>query len=86
MKPECPACGLSFEQAPGDTWGFWVVLDRIFVAIPIVLIYLGLAPSSWPARLLVGAVLVAALVLTMPHRQGVAVALDYLARRRQGEA
>jgi uncharacterized protein (DUF983 family) len=86
LKQACPNCQLSFEKSPGDTWGFWVILDRIFIFVPIVVLYFGFAPADLGARLVVFCVLVIALVGTMPHRQGVAVALDYLARTKQGEA
>jgi uncharacterized protein (DUF983 family) len=82
----CASCGLRFEERAGDTWGFWVVLDRLFVAIPLVILLLGFATASLRLRLLLIAALLAPLLLTMPHRQGIAIAIDYLIRRRQGLA
>ena len=78
---ECASCGLPFEEHAGDTWAFWVVLDRLFVAIPLVILLLGFATASLEVRLVLIAVLLVPLILTMPHRQGVAIALDYLFRR-----
>ena len=79
----CASCGLPFEEHAGDTWAFWVVLDRLFVAIPLLILLLGFATASLRVRLVLIAMLLVPLVLTMPHRQGVAIALDYLFRRRQ---
>jgi uncharacterized protein (DUF983 family) len=83
VRDRCTRCSFVFEERSGDTWGFWVLLDRLFLAIPIVLIMLGFATSSLRLRLLLIGLLLIPLIATMPHRQGVAIALDYLFRRRQ---
>jgi uncharacterized protein (DUF983 family) len=83
VRDRCASCGFVFEEKSGDTWGFWVLLDRLFLVIPIVLIMLGFATSSLRLRLLLIGLLLIPLIATMPHRQGVAIALDYLFRRRQ---
>jgi uncharacterized protein (DUF983 family) len=85
VRDRCDRCGFVFEERSGDTWGFWVVLDRLFLVIPVVLIMLGFATSSLRLRLLLIGLLLIPLIATMPHRQGVAIALDYLFRRRQRE-
>jgi uncharacterized protein (DUF983 family) len=85
MRKQCTSCGFVFEERSGDTWGFWVLLDRVFLVIPVVLILLGFATSSLRLRLLLIGLLLIPLIATMPHRQGVAIALDYLFRRRQRE-
>ena len=83
VRPRCMNCGFVFEERSGDTWGFWVMLDRVFVAIPLVILMLGFATSSLRLRLFLIGLLLIPLLGTMPHRQGVAIALDYLFRRRQ---
>lgn len=85
LRACCGSCALRFERDPGDTWGFWVLFDRIFVLVPIVVLYFGFAPSARWAQVLFFILLIGALVATMPHRQGIAVALDYLARTKQGQ-
>jgi uncharacterized protein (DUF983 family) len=84
MHPGCSACGLQYEENPGDLWGFWVVGDRIFLFGAIVALYFGFAPESWLLRGAFLSVLVVALVATMPHRQGAFLALDYLSRTHWG--
>jgi uncharacterized protein (DUF983 family) len=83
VRDRCESCGFLFEERSGDTWGFWVVLDRLFLVIPVVIIMLGFATSSLRLRLLLIGLLLVPLIATMPHRQGVAIAFDYLFRRRQ---
>jgi hypothetical protein len=58
----------------------------LFVAIPLILLLLGFATASLRLRLILIGLLLVPLLLTMPHRQGVAIALDYLFRRRQRDA
>ena len=85
VRDRCENCGYVFEERSGDTWGFWVLLDRLFLAIPLVILLLGFATSSLRLRLILIGLLLIPLIATMPHRQGVAIALDYLFRRRQRE-
>jgi uncharacterized protein (DUF983 family) len=86
VRDRCEVCGLEFEERAGDTWGFWVLLDRVFVAIPLVVLLFGFATASLRLRLALIAVLLVPLIATMPHRQGIAIALDYLLRRGPGAA
>ena len=56
-------------------------MDRIPIAIGLVLIvFFGLRTPTWPRALLFFAALAVPLVATMPQRQGIAVALNYLSR------
>lgn len=85
METECSVCRLRFERRPGDTWAFWLIGDRVFIAALLVVVVLGFR-SITTAHVL-GLFLAAAvpLVWTMPHRLGVCVALDYLSRVYSGQ-
>ena len=37
MHERCPSCDLTFEATSGDTWGFWVMMDRLFLLAAMVL-------------------------------------------------
>ena len=81
VRSHCPQCGLVYERSAGDTWAFWIIADRIPVAVAIAAVYLGVGPRSWiEGGVLIGAV-VAALIATIPQRIGFVIALDYLSRR-----
>ena len=54
--------------------------DRLFVVIPVVLVYLGIRPPTLAWRIAVLAAIIVPLVVTMPHRMGVCVGLDFLTR------
>jgi uncharacterized protein (DUF983 family) len=80
----CRHCGERIAPRPGDTWGFWVLGDRLFVVVPVVLLYLGIRPPTLAWRIVVLATIIVPLILTMPHRMGVCVGLDYLTRGKAG--
>ncbi len=82
LRECCSVCGLAIQPRPGDTWGFWIIGDRIFVAVPMIALYLGFTPVEWFPRLFFLGVVVALFFFTMPMRLGICVGLDYLARRR----
>jgi uncharacterized protein (DUF983 family) len=81
VRPRCSQCGLVYERSAGDTWAFWIITDRIPIAIAIAAVYFGVGPRSWVQGALVIAAVAAALIATIPQRIGLVVALDYLARR-----
>jgi len=81
MRERCPVCGLAYEQHAGDTWGFWIIGDRIPVAIAIAAVYFGLRPHTWLQAALFLGLVARPLVATIPQRMGLVVALHYLTRR-----
>ena len=81
IRDQCPACGLVYQRDPGDTWAFWVIGDRIPVAIMIAVVYFGLGPRTWIQGALVLGLSTLSLVATIPQRLGFVVALNYLSRR-----
>ncbi len=80
MYDRCAQCQLVFLRNSGDTWLFWIIGDRIPIAVGIAVIYFGFRVTGWASGLAFFLALVVPLVWTMPHRQGVAVALNYLSR------
>jgi uncharacterized protein (DUF983 family) len=81
LHDRCSVCGLRYLQNQGDTWLYVVVMDRIPIAIGLILIYFfGLHTPTWPQALLFFAAMAVPLVATTPQRQGIALALSYLSR------
>lgn len=81
LHDRCNVCGLRYLRNQGDTWLYIVVMDRIPIAIGLILIYFfGLHTPTWPQALLFFAALAIPLLATTPQRQGIAVALNYLSR------
>jgi uncharacterized protein (DUF983 family) len=76
----CSACDLLFQRNYGDTWIFVILMDRIPILAGIIAVYFGYKSTSpWMATAFFAA-LALPLLLTMRERQGIALALDYLAR------
>ncbi len=80
FHPRCSACGLVYLRNQGDTWLFWIVMDRIPILAGIAAIYFGFRITGWLSGALFFLSIAGPLILTMPQRQGVALALSYLSR------
>jgi uncharacterized protein (DUF983 family) len=80
-RDRCPNCGLVYQRNAGDTWAFWIVGDRIPIAIAIVVVYFGFGPRSWIQGAIFMGAIAAVLLGTFPHRLGLVIALHYLTRR-----
>lgn len=81
LLPACAACGLVYEKKPGDIWGFWVLIERLFLGVVLLVIVLGFRSRTWIHLAAFSTVVVGAFVATMPHRMGLCIALDFLSRR-----
>ncbi|HSR53253.1 MAG TPA: DUF983 domain-containing protein [Acidobacteriota bacterium] len=79
-RESCAECGLRFQPRPGDTWGFWIIGDRIFVAGPMLILYLGFTPQDYLYRILLLLLIIGLFVGTMPVRLSICIGLDYLSR------
>ncbi len=77
MHEKCSSCGLVYLRNPGDIWGFWIIGDRIPIAIGIIVLYFGFRSTEW---WVLTSFFLVMLVATMEYRQGVAIALNYLSR------
>jgi uncharacterized protein (DUF983 family) len=85
IHKRCSSCGLVYQRDYGDTWMFMIITDRIPILFGIAAVYFGFRPTTWPAITLFLATLAIPIVATMRERQGLALALDYLVRRRLGD-
>jgi hypothetical protein len=77
---------LQYLPDQGDLWAYLVVVDRALFIFPlIILIYFRLyIPSSFWLYVL-GIGLLTGFIYTLPHRNGMALGLDYLVRRKWGD-
>ena len=82
---ECSRCHLRFEQNPGDTWALWLIGDRLFVGLTIILVFIVFRSASWSIGLGVLAIAAVPLVITMPQRMGVCLGFDYFVRAHWGD-
>ncbi|HEU5396030.1 MAG TPA: DUF983 domain-containing protein [Verrucomicrobiae bacterium] len=86
FQDQCPACGLRYLPDQGDLFGPLIFFDRVLFLIPfIVLFYFRLWHPNLFILLGTGAAMAFGLVYTMPHRNGLSLAFDYLMRRANGD-
>jgi uncharacterized protein (DUF983 family) len=86
LHDHCPHCNLQYLSDQGDLWAYLVAVDRALFILPlIVLIYFRLyLPESIWFYLFTGG-LMFGFVYTLPHRNGMALGVDYLIRRNSGD-
>ena len=78
----CPVCGYLYERDYGDVWWIWIVTDRIPIGIGIIFLFFGFRVRSfWMGVVFFGS-LALPLLLTIPRRYGLAIAITYLIRKR----
>lgn len=83
LRERCPVCGLAFERRTGDTWFFMYMSTAGLTGLFVVAMFL-LRPSViWQGQVVVCVLAVVVIVLSLPLRKGVAVALDYWLEQRE---
>ena len=86
LLDRCPVCGLQYLPDQGDLWGPLLLLDRLLFIIPLIgIIYFKFYNPRSVWFYLFGCGVVFALVFTLPHRNGMSLAIDYLIRRKFGD-
>jgi len=86
MHDRCSDCGLQYLQDQGDLWAYLVAVDRTLFIFPlIVMIYFRLYVPDIRWFYLVAGVLLVLFVGTLSHRNGMALGVDYLIRRKWGD-
>ncbi|MDQ3280881.1 MAG: hypothetical protein M3Q69_05670 [Acidobacteriota bacterium] len=76
----CSACGLLLQRNYGDTWMFTNLMDRVPLLFGIAAIYFGFRVTGLVTGTIFAVALSVPMIATMKHRQGLALALDYLSR------
>src|SRR5690348_15994159 len=86
LHERCSVCGLKYLANEGDLLGTLLFVDRVLFLIPlIVLIYFRVWHPNLTIFFIVGAAVIFLLLYTMPNRNGMSLAVDYLVRRKEGD-
>lgn len=86
LHERCPRCGLKYLESHGDLLGPLMFLDRVLFMVPIIVFfYFGVWRPTAVGFVFFGGATLFLLLYTMPHRNGVSVAIDYLIRRKEGD-
>lgn len=79
----CASCDLQYLRNEGDTWGLLLLVDRaLFIFPPIIALFLGLHEFSIVLYALYGLTNTILILLTIPHRYGLCLGIDYFTRVR----
>ncbi|HYC54916.1 MAG TPA: DUF983 domain-containing protein [Candidatus Binatia bacterium] len=77
LRDTCQVCDLRFQRESGDTWAFVYLSTAGMTGVIVILMLLVRPASLMVGNLVLVVVATAAIVLTLPYRKGVAVALSY---------
>jgi uncharacterized protein (DUF983 family) len=83
LHEACSRCGLDFEPEGGDTWAFMYLSTGFFTGAIIIVMLLIQPNDLFLGRVGVAALAVIFIVLTLPPRKGVSIALEYLIHRNR---
>jgi uncharacterized protein (DUF983 family) len=81
LNESCPACGLVYEKQTGDTWFFMYMTTAGLTGVLVVSMFLLKPKAVWIGQLTICAAALVVIVLSLPFRKAVAVALNYLLER-----
>lgn len=76
----CSACHLLLQRNYGDIWMFTNLMDRVPLLFGIAALFFGFRATNWITGLAFLVAMAVPMVATIRHRQGLALALDYLWR------
>ncbi len=86
VRTRCDRCDWLFEREVGDHLGIIYISTAIQTAT-FAAVVLWIQPSSpWTARILLGAAALGLMLLNLPNRKGLAVAIDYLSERNRDKS
>lgn len=84
-RDECEKCGLVFEPADGDTFGFLYLSAGFLTGVFLLVMFFFWRPATYTGYMIAVAVTVGAMIWTLPHRKAIAIGIDYLANRAWGD-
>ena len=81
-KLRCDVCNLLYQRDYGDIWMFTNIMDRLPIFLGIIALFFGFRVTNVWSGVLFLSLMVIPMAATVKHRQGLALALDYLWRVR----
>ena len=82
LYDHCSKCRYKHESNDGDTFGFMYISTVVFTGLFFGMMWFIWQPTDWIMRTVLFAVALASMLGSMPYRKSMAVALDYMIRRR----
>jgi len=82
LAEACDQCALKYEPLEGNSYWFMYYSTAGFTGLIIIAMLLIQPENIWLARAIVLVAAVLFIVLTLPYRKGLALAVDYLTERK----
>lgn len=76
----CSSCRYLIQRNYGDIWMFTNLMDRVPIIFGVAAFYFGFRATNWWMGLAFLLAMAAPMIATIRHRQGIALALDYVWR------
>lgn len=80
LKPRCPECRLVYEPSAGDTWWMTYIGSASVAGLMMLVVFLIRPPEGVLDKAVYLTAGLAILIGTLPHRKGLAVAIDFFTR------
>ena len=81
LRATCVECGLQFQRAVEDHIGLIYITTAIQTAMFAAFALVFRPDNPWLWRAVLAAVALTVMLLNLPNRKGLAIAIDYLTRR-----
>lgn len=81
LRPACVECGLQFQRAVEDHIALIYITTAIQTAVFAAIVLTFNPARPWIARGILGSIALGVMLLNLPNRKGLAVAIDYLTGR-----
>jgi uncharacterized protein (DUF983 family) len=82
FRRQCDSCHYDFEEREGNCWFFLYSTTAALTGIFIIAILLWRPENLLVGRLVLGTASICIIVLSLPARKGIALALEYLSEQR----
>ena len=88
LNDSCSVCDLDHAFAEGNTWAFMYISTAAMTGLIVAVMILVRPDSLWKGQAVVFPVALVLIVGSLPHRKGLAIALEFLVERhcRHAEA
>ena len=82
LRPDCSDCGLSYEGLARDTWALIYLSTAAMTGVVVVGVVTLRPFNVFVGRIVLACIAMALIVLTLPIRKGVAIALNHYVESR----
>ena len=86
LVEECSECSCEIKRREGDCWAFLYASTAVITGVFVIMMLITSVSDILIGQVLVGTAAGGLLISTLPHRKGIAIALDYVLEKRYGHS